>query len=219
MAIPPTKHGLNRMTCISALQKEIRRGNTKDACGWAFEVARTDRAGFSYVCNRLLIIAMEDIGDATVIVAAKTCIDIARDFYKPDFDPGKWYMPIATAIRFMCESPKTRIIDDLICVVWLENEYLNQLPPERDYHFDCHTQKGKAMGRGWDHFRKEAAKLIPEVPPSEYEDRAYQLWEAAEKDGFFSSKGATVKKNQMTIPTDSSKPHSWNDDQLGVQLF
>jgi hypothetical protein len=40
-----------------------------------------------------------------------------------------------------------------------------------------HTMKGKAMGRGLDHFRKEGAKLIP--PPTAddpYEDEAYRLW-------------------------------------------
>jgi hypothetical protein len=40
-----------------------------------------------------------------------------------------------------------------------------------------HTMKGKAMGRGLDHFHKEGAKLIP--PPTAddpYEDEAYRLW-------------------------------------------
>ena len=37
--------------------------------------------------------------------------------------------------------------------------------------------KGKVMGRGLGHFRKERAKLIP--PPTvddPYEDEAYRLW-------------------------------------------
>jgi hypothetical protein len=37
--------------------------------------------------------------------------------------------------------------------------------------------KGKAMGRGLDHFRSEGAKLVP--PPTAddpYEDEAYGLW-------------------------------------------
>jgi hypothetical protein len=40
-----------------------------------------------------------------------------------------------------------------------------------------HTMKGKALGRGLDHFRKEGARLIP--PPTAddpYEDEAYRLW-------------------------------------------
>ena len=46
-----------------------------------------------------------------------------------------------------------------------------------DFALDIHTMKGKAMGRGLDHFRKEGAKLIP--PPTAddpYEDEAYRLW-------------------------------------------
>jgi hypothetical protein len=42
--------------------------------------------------------------------------------------------------------------------------------------------KGKAMGRGLDHFRKEGAKLIP--PPTAddpYEDEAYRLWGSSSK--------------------------------------
>ena len=45
-------------------------------------------------------------------------------------------------------------------------------PTIPDYALDMHTMKGKAMGRGLDHFRKEGAKLVP--PPTEpdpYEEK------------------------------------------------
>ena len=51
-------------------------------------------------------------------------------------------------------------------------------PEIPDYARDMHTMKGKAMGRGLDHFRSEGAKLIP--PPTgddEYEAEAYRLWD------------------------------------------
>ena len=41
-----------------------------------------------------------------------------------------------------------------------------------------HTMKGKAMGRGLDHFRSEGARLVP--PPTAddpYEAEAYRLWQ------------------------------------------
>ena len=50
-------------------------------------------------------------------------------------------------------------------------------PTIPDYALDIHTMKGKAMGRGLDHFRQEGAKLIP--PPTAddpCEDEAYRLW-------------------------------------------
>src|SRR3954469_15656055 len=45
------------------------------------------------------------------------------------------------------------------------------IAPVLDYARDMHTMKGKAMGRGLDHFRKEGARLVP--PPTgddPYED-------------------------------------------------
>ena len=52
--------------------------------------------------------------------------------------------------------------------------YAPEIP---DYALDMHTMKGKAMGRGLDHFRKEGAKLVPEPTADDpYEDEAYRLW-------------------------------------------
>ena len=51
-------------------------------------------------------------------------------------------------------------------------------PTIPDYALDMHTMKGKAIGRGLDHFRKEGAKLMP--PPTgddPYEAEAYRLWQ------------------------------------------
>jgi hypothetical protein len=43
---------------------------------------------------------------------------------------------------------------------------LEDLAPEiPDYALDMHTMKGKAMGRGLDHFRKEGAKLVNRAGP------------------------------------------------------
>jgi hypothetical protein len=40
-----------------------------------------------------------------------------------------------------------------------------------------HTMKGKAMGRGLDHFRKEGARLVPGPTADDlYEEEAYRLW-------------------------------------------
>jgi hypothetical protein len=50
-------------------------------------------------------------------------------------------------------------------------------PTIPDYALDMHTMKGKAMGRGLDHFRKEGAMLIPEpTEPDLYVEEAYRLW-------------------------------------------
>ena len=55
---------------------------------------------------------------------------------------------------------------------------LEDFAPEiPDYALDMHMMKGKAMGRGLDHFRKEGAKLVPEpTAPDPYIEEAYRLW-------------------------------------------
>ena len=50
-------------------------------------------------------------------------------------------------------------------------------PTIPDYALDMHTMKGKAMGRGLNHFREEGAKLIPEpTEPDLFIEEAYRLW-------------------------------------------
>ena len=54
-------------------------------------------------------------------------------------------------------------------------DYAPELP---DWAFDQHTLKGKAMGRGLDHFRKEGAKPVPEpTEPDLYIEETYRLWQ------------------------------------------
>ena len=94
--IPNTKNGLPALTCISAMQKSIRRGMEVEAMQFACELLST----------------------------------------------SKGFVPV--------------------------------IP---DWALDQHTQQGKRMGRGLDHFRREGAKLIPPPIGDRYEDEAYRLLE------------------------------------------
>jgi len=58
---PPTKGGLNAVSCVSAMQKCIRRGMEREAMEFAVELMHTSRAFHSMVGNRLEVIAHEDI--------------------------------------------------------------------------------------------------------------------------------------------------------------
>jgi hypothetical protein len=49
--IPDTRNGLNAMTCVSALQKCIRRGLEREAMEFACELIGTSKAFHSMVCN------------------------------------------------------------------------------------------------------------------------------------------------------------------------
>ena len=59
--IPDTKNGLPAMTCVSAMQKAIRRGMEREAMEFACELLHTSKAFHSMVCNRLEVICHEDL--------------------------------------------------------------------------------------------------------------------------------------------------------------
>ena len=55
-------------------------------------------------------------------------------------------------------------------------------PTIPDYALDVRTVKGKAMGRGLDHFRSEGAKLVPPTTADDpYEADAYRLWTSKQR--------------------------------------
>ena len=90
---------------------------------------------------------------------------------------GEARLMVGNAIRIMCRSPKSRVgchFGPAIGLWSLLEDFAPEIP---DFALDMHTMKGKAMGRGLDHFRPEGAKLVP--PPTAddpYEDEAYLLW-------------------------------------------
>jgi 7-cyano-7-deazaguanine synthase in queuosine biosynthesis len=59
--IPDTKNGLNAMTCVSAMQKAIRRGMEREAMEFASELMHTSKAFHTMTCNRLEVIRHEDL--------------------------------------------------------------------------------------------------------------------------------------------------------------
>ena len=90
---------------------------------------------------------------------------------------GEARLMIGNSIRMMCRSPKSRAGCHFAAAIGLRSMLEDFIPTIPDYALDMHTIRGKAMGRGLDHFRKEGAKLVP--PPTAddpYEDEAYRLW-------------------------------------------
>jgi hypothetical protein len=90
---------------------------------------------------------------------------------------GEARLMIGSAIRMMARAPKSRAGCHFGAAIGLRSMLEDFAPTIPDYALVTHTMKGKAMGRGLDHFRKEGAKLVP--PPTEpdaYEHEAYRLW-------------------------------------------
>jgi len=172
-----TRRGYDFFEVASALQKEIRRGNEKNALYWAFQLLPEFEG---YFWSRLKVIVNEDIGIAnpTAIILIQVLSDQYFEFRKRKKDSA--LLMVTNAILFMCRSPKTRVADHLL--ITMKQEILQDKisPPEMieipDYALDKHTKRGKAQGRGWDHFREFGTVLKPKADIDDpYEERAYKL--------------------------------------------
>jgi len=162
-----TQNGYNYYPLVSALQKDIRRGNERQAVFWALEL-QTYKPYLLW--SRLIIIASEDIGPANNNMAI--LIDILHKRYqehakKRGESKGLF---LIHAVLALCRSPKSREVDELLCITLPEVGMGINLPAIPDYACDMHTRTGKAMGRGIEHFYKHGAVISPtSFPPREGE--------------------------------------------------
>jgi replication-associated recombination protein RarA len=176
--IPATLNGLPAMACVSAMQKSIRRGLEREAMEFAVELMHTSKAFHSMVCNRLEVICHEDLDTLAaphVFPFVTASLAASRERYSKSI--GEARLMVGNAIRMMARAPKCRSGCHFGAAIGLRSMLEDYAPEIPDYALDMHTMKGKAMGRGLDHFRSEGAKLVP--PPTghdPYEDEAYRPW-------------------------------------------
>jgi replication-associated recombination protein RarA len=145
-------HGYPLSEAISALQKEIRRGNEEAAMYWALELEN----GYpQYLWHRLEVIVNEDIGPAApeVIVLVHT---LKRQYMSMIARPGQAseLLCLSNAILAMCRAEKSRLADNFMTVVQQERAQQGLKLEVPDYALDKHTLKGKQKGRGWEFFNK-----------------------------------------------------------------
>ena len=176
--MPTTRNGLNALTCISALQKAIRRGMEREAMEFACELMHTSKAFHTMVCNRLEVICHEDLDTLAapwVVPFVATALAQSRDRYSKSI--GEARLMVGNAIRMMCRSPKSRAGCHFAAAIGLGSLLEDSVPEVPDWANDQHTLAGRKLGRGLDHFRKEGARLIPPpIEPDPFEDEAYRLW-------------------------------------------
>jgi replication-associated recombination protein RarA len=164
--IPDTKNGLPAMACVSAMQKAIRRGLEREAMEFAVELMHTSKAFHSMVCNRLEVICHEDLDTlAAPHVFPFVAASLAASAERYSSKPGEARLMIGNAIRMMARAPKSRAGCHFGAAIGLRSLLEDFKPEIPDWAFDQHTHKGRKMGRGIEHFRKEGAKLVP--PPTE----------------------------------------------------
>lgn len=175
-----TRHGLPADEIISALQKEIRRGQTENAALIAYEMASTSPELEMYLWKRLQVISVEDVGlgDPHAVVLIRSLFEMVRDLDRSD---GERMLYAIYAVRYLCACKKDRSGDEMINWVIREVESGRRLPEIPDYAIDMHTARGKAMGRGTRHFWEEGTILQPELEERDrtYRDRMMKLLDEA----------------------------------------
>jgi replication-associated recombination protein RarA len=158
-----TYHGFQADLVISALQKEIRRGNRENAALLAYEMCITSPALEEYLWQRLMVISVEDVGfgEPTAPVVIQSLVAMCDKF---DRSVGERKLFAVHAVCYLCNCKKDRSSDEMINWIIHSEEKGKLLPTIPDYALDRHTADGQAMGRGRRHFFEEAARLSPELP-------------------------------------------------------
>jgi replication-associated recombination protein RarA len=167
-----TVNGYAADEVISALQKDVRRGNKEDAAYWTYELCLSGEDFQEKLWERLFTIAVEDISFSKEY--APILIRSLYEAFQRDFDNlDDKYIQALYAATFLASCKKDRYIDEL--KNYLKKSNIKKEIP--DYALDKHTKRGKEMGRDERHFWEEGAKLIPEL-----EDRDKQYYDRIMKD-------------------------------------
>ena len=153
-------NGYDLMEVISALQKDIRLGNEEQAFYWALELIPRYEG---YLWRRLLVIVNDDIGIANPQLIVQIG-ELRRQFFlfRDEGKDGTCRLILGNAILLMARSPKTRISDHFQRAVtqrWMEDFRAGAMQPIPDYALDCHTRKGKNLGRDKAHWLEHGCKL------------------------------------------------------------
>lgn len=171
-----TIHDFPADEVISALQKEVRRGNTENAALLAYEMILTSVELEEYLWGRLQVISVEDVGfgEVQAPILIETLYQMHQRLPRPR---GDRYLFAIHAVRYLCGCQKERGSDDLLN--WMRGavEAGTARPVIPDYAIDMHTRRGQEMGRDYRHFLYEASKVAPELPDRDttYLDRLKAL--------------------------------------------
>jgi replication-associated recombination protein RarA len=157
-----TFNGFQADHVISALQKEIRRGNAENAALLAYEMIITSPALEDYLWQRLKVISVEDIGfgEALAPVLIQSLFEMTSAC---DRAVGERKLYAIHAVRYLCACNKDRSSDELINWINHASQGGKLLPVIPDYALDMHTAEGQKKGRGRRHFFEEASRTIPEA--------------------------------------------------------
>ena len=176
-----TFNGFQADHVISALQKEIRRGNTENAALLAYEMMITSPALEDYLWQRLKVISVEDIGfgEPLAPVVIQSLFEMTSAC---DRSVGERKLYAVHAVRYLCLCKKDRSSDEMINWINHASKTSSLLPVIPEYALDMHTAEGQKRGRGRRHFFEEASRTMPEMEDRDrtYLDRIMKMLESGE---------------------------------------
>lgn len=153
-----TKSGYKLDELVSALTKEIRRGNELMASFWAYEM--NDSGFWRYCFRRLQVISSEEIGMANefalMLVSSTYSSLLAQDKVKKIIQVDNNI--IGFVVAYLTRSKKSRHTDYLGGVI-LKRKEKGWKPEIPDYALDQHCQRGRDMGRGDDEFFRVGSQI------------------------------------------------------------
>lgn len=176
-----TLHGFQADHVISALQKEIRRGNVENAALLAYEMIITSAALEDFLWYRLKVISVEDIGFGEPL--APMLIQSLFEMNSAcDRGVSERKLFAIHAVRYLCLCKKDRSTDEMINWINHASRLGHVLPVIPEYALDMHTAEGQQKGRGRRHFFEEASRVIPEVQDRDrtYLERIMQMLDSGE---------------------------------------
>jgi len=157
-----TKNGYDFYEVASCLQKAIRRGDANIAGFMALELWTS---GFDhYLWKRLFTISAEDCWG--IITKEIEALWVGYKLVNDKTEP-KGRIFISKAVILLCQAKKSRDADHLSNFVYdkmaglseeMIKDYMANLPEYvkmPDYVYDCHTMRGRKMGKTKEQFFKE----------------------------------------------------------------
>jgi len=178
-----TPKGYNPYELMSGMQKFIRRSMEREALFCAYEM---ESAGmYPHMRNRLMVTIYEDVGMGNPMLTNSISSHIYRmdEYYKKK--DGAWRLVLGNIILMACRGEKTRVADQFVCTVagrMIDGWRVNF--DDYEFVYDMHTRKGKAMGRGAEHFYNEASKIVESEETTDYWQEEIDISDKVEAEGF-----------------------------------
>lgn len=171
---PLSPRGYGFFELLSALQKDIRRGNEEQAVFWASELESMGPKQIETLWRRLKIIAVEDVGLANQIAPIVLYYLEMQyfDLKKTNNKKKPERLPLVNAVLFLAGSLKSRLVDNLLNVVYGEKELEKNNPKIPTEYIDMHTRDGAKGQVGIERFFDKGTKLDREAIVDPYKDRA-----------------------------------------------